>query len=111
MAGIATSLKNIADLEVVCIDPHSPADREALKKLDPTAIAFDLTDPTIGLDISLLRERPGLLLIGVDPSCDELLVMSCHTPRALSIADLVEVLDNQEPFIPISGGKKSKRGK
>jgi hypothetical protein len=48
-----------------------------------------------GLDIAILRERPGLLLIGVDPSSDELLVLSSRPHQALSVADLVEVMQRE----------------
>jgi hypothetical protein len=92
MAGIAASLRAEAGLEVVCVDPHAPTVRPSLGEIDPAAIAFDLNDPSPGLDITLMRERPGMLLIGVDPSSDELLVLSCCSARALSVADLVRVI-------------------
>src|SRR5512139_1959649 len=84
MAGIAISLKADQSLEVVCVDPHSPTARQSLCELNPAVIAFDLSDPSTSVDVSLLREKPGVLLIGVDPASDEILVLSGRTQRALS---------------------------
>ena len=95
MAGIAASLKASQDQEVVCIDPHSPTARQSLSALNPAVIAFDLTDPSTNLDVTLLREQPDVLLIGVDPSRDELLVLSSHPQQALSVSDLVDIIRPQ----------------
>ena len=92
MAGMQVSLKADPDLEVVCVDPHAPTAGQRLNELHPAAIVFDLTDPSLGLDVTLLREQPGLLLIGVDPSSDELLVLSSRPAQALSASDLVSVI-------------------
>jgi hypothetical protein len=96
MAGIAASLKGDASLEVVRIDSHSPTLQQKLNELDPAVIAFDLSDPSSGLDVRLLRERPGLLLVGVDPASDELLVLSSQRERAVAVADLLSVIRRGE---------------
>jgi hypothetical protein len=92
MAGIAASLKKDASLDIVCVDSHAPNARERLRDLLPAAIAFDLSDSSMNLDISLLQKKPGLLLIGVDPSSNEMLVLSSYLAQALSVKDLVEVI-------------------
>lgn len=92
MAGIAASLKADSSLDVMHLDPRLPSARQRLNEFDPAVIAFDLNDPDPGLDIMLLRERPGLLLVGVDPGSNELLVLSGHPVQALHVADLVEVI-------------------
>lgn len=95
MAGVAASLNSQAGLEVVCVDPHSPAARQRLEELKPAVIAFDMGISSPGLDVSLLRQRPGLLLIGVDPSNDELLVLSSRPAQALSVVDLIKVIQQE----------------
>lgn len=95
MAGIAASLAADSSLDVMRLNPRSPSTRQSMNELDPTVIAFDLNDPDPGLDITLLRERPGLLLIGVDLSSNELMVLSGHAVQALSVADLVKVIHRQ----------------
>lgn len=96
MAGMATSLKAEMCLEVVCIDPHSLDVRESLSKTNSLVILFDLSDPDKGLDIALLREQPDLLLIGVDPCSDELLVLSNKPTQALKMTDLVNIIRQKD---------------
>ena len=108
MAGIQASLKVEPDLEVVCVDPHAPMAGQRLNELHPAAIAFDLTDPSLGLDVTLLREQPSLLLIGVDPSSDELLVLSSHPSQALSASDLVNVIRKERRGDAVMGRRGDK---
>ena len=96
MAGIVASLKADTTLEVLCINPDSPNARQTLDEDDLAAIVFDLSDPPPYLDVTLLRVRRGLLVIGVDPSRDEMLILSSHPAQALSMADLVSVIHQNE---------------
>ena len=96
MAGIVASLKADTTLEVLCINLDSPDARQSLDENDLAAIVFDLSDPVLKLDVAVLRNRPGLLLIGVDPSKDEILVLSSRPMQALSVADLVSVIHQKE---------------
>ncbi len=96
LAGISVSLNADQSLEVVCIDPHSPTARQSLSELNPAAIAFDLSDPPASLDVALLCEQPGLLLIGVNPNSNELLVLSSQQERAVAVTDLLKVIHRQE---------------
>ncbi len=96
MAGIVASLKADPTLEVLCVNLDSPDARQSLDENDFAAIVFDLSDPPLRLGFTLLRDRPGLLLIGVDPSRDEMLVLSSHPAQALSMADLVDVIHQKE---------------
>ncbi len=96
MAGIVASLKADTTLEVLCVNLDSPDARQSLDENDLAAIVFDLGDPPLRLGFTLLRDRPGLLLIGVDSSRDEMLVLSSHPAQALSMADLVNVIHQKE---------------
>ncbi len=105
MAGIVASLKVDTTLEVLCVNLHSPNGWQSLDENDFAAIVFDLGDPPLRLDVTLLRDRPGLLLIGVDPSRDEMMVLSSHPAQALSMADLVSVIHQKEfPSSSVRGG-------
>ena len=105
MAVVAASLKAEQSLEVVCVDPHSPTARQSLGELSPAAIVFDLTDPATSVDVSLLREKPGILLIGIDLESDEILVLSGHSRRALSVSDLVHVIQLLQQRQRLPGGQ------
>ena len=76
-------------LEVVCIDPRSPTAWQSINEVNPTVLTSDLSDPSTSVDLTLLREKPGVLLIGVDPESDEILVLSGRLKQALSVPDLV----------------------
>jgi hypothetical protein len=95
LAGIAASLKAEASLEIICVDPQNSTARQSLNALDPETIIFDRSDPHTALDLALLREQPGLLLVGVDPSSNEALVMSGQLTRVLSCKDLARVVSAQ----------------
>ncbi len=96
MAGIVASLKADATLEVLCINLDSPDARRSLDENDFAAIVFDLSDPPLRLGFTLLRDQAGLLLIGVDPSMDEMLVLSSHPAQAHSMADLFSIIHQKE---------------
>ena len=96
MAGIAASLNVDASLDVVCIDAQIPDFRQSLNGLEPATIIFDLTDPPSELDLVLLRDRPDLLLIGVDPSSDEVLVLSGQLHKVVSGRELAEIVIKDE---------------
>ena len=92
MAGIAASLNAEASLEIICVDPQNPTAPQNLKELNPETIIFDRSDPNTILDLTLLREQPGLLLVGVDPSSDDALVLSGQLTRVLSGRDLARLV-------------------
>ncbi len=92
VAGLTASLKTNPTMQIVRIDPDSPAARQAIEKFVPDAVIFDLAESHSDLAISHLRERTDLLLLGVDPSSDVMLVLSGHAERALSVQDLARVI-------------------
>jgi hypothetical protein len=96
MAGIAASLKVDTTLEVLCVNLDSLDARQILDENNLAAIIFDLSDPPLRLNNSILREQPGLLLIGVDPSKDEMLVLSSYPAQALSVADLINIIHQKD---------------
>jgi hypothetical protein len=109
MAGIAASLRADPTLEVVCVDPDSPTAMEYLNELTLAVIAFDLGAVSSALSISLLCKQPGLLLIGVDSSSNEMLALSSHPAQALSVTDLVNVIARRVNF-PTKQSPHRKKG-
>jgi hypothetical protein len=99
MATVAASLKVDQSLEVICVDPSSPTVRQYLRELNPAAIAFDLIDPPQSMEAILLRERPEVLLIGIDPTNDEILILSSRPQQARSASDLVSVIQEYSQSI------------
>jgi hypothetical protein len=93
MAGIAASLRAAPALEVITLDPDVLTALQQINEFIATVIVFDRDAVPSDLVISLLREQPGLQLIGVDPSSNQLLVLSSHPAQALSVAELIEVIN------------------
>jgi hypothetical protein len=96
MAGIVASLKANTTMEVLCVNLDSPNARQSLDENDLAAIVFDLSDPPLRLEVTLLCDQPDLLLIGVNPSKEEMLVLSSHPTQAFSMADLISVIHQKE---------------
>jgi hypothetical protein len=92
LAGIKAELERATTLELLTIEAGRPDALELICKHQPRAVLFDLGTGQLDFVVSLLRGQPGLLLIGVDPSSDEMLVMSGHPQKALSLSDLVEII-------------------
>lgn len=95
LAGIGACLKLEEGLDVFEINPQDPDARQQLEDLTPEVILFDLTDPLNELDMALLRSKPDLLMIGVDPSNDEVLFLKGHSSRVATAGELSKLITNQ----------------
>lgn len=91
LGAVGASLRGCPYLEVVSLAPPLPAAQE-LCALAPDAIIFDLEAAHPDAALSLLQGRPRLLLIGLDPATDQMLLWSGEHSRALSMQDLVQAL-------------------
>jgi hypothetical protein len=97
-SGIEANLRGCAGLEVLQLDAEAFDPAQGMCGIRPDAVVPD----AVIVDLSaaqpksiavLLRKYPGLLLIGVDPASDELLVLSSHPARALSTGALLEIIE------------------
>jgi hypothetical protein len=92
LAGVAACLKLDAHLNVHLADPHQCGARAVLEAFNPETIIYDLTDPPPDLDLALLGHRPGTQLIGVDPSSDDVLVLTGKRSRAVTMGELAALV-------------------
>ncbi len=106
MAGIAASLRTDPTLDVVGIHRSAAGSEQYLTEIGPAVIVFDIGDSSPDLYITLLRNRPCLLLIGVDQSSDAVLVLSCREHQVLAAADLIKIIHRQ--FVESEAATKSK---
>lgn len=74
----------------------NPAAEQILGALSPDAIIFDLDAAHPDAALSLLRQWPDLLLVGLDPASDELVIVSSRQMRAVAVGDLLRVLYREE---------------
>jgi hypothetical protein len=93
LAGMQASLKTYPSLKVMCLNAQPGADAQALCALDPAVIIFDLAAVTPDFPFALLREQPHLLLIGIDPAGDKLLVLSGQQAHSFTTNDLLQVIE------------------
>lgn len=92
LAGIGACLRLEEGLDVIDMDPKEPSARQRLEALTPAVILFDLSDPPNDLDMALLRRKPDLLLIGVDPSSEEVLILQGKCDRMVTVAELTKLI-------------------
>lgn len=103
MASLAASLQAHPDVVVLRM-PGNPATLlPVLDELAPGVVALDLDETPGDLAMSLLRDRPGLVLVGVDPSSDKMLVLSGREERPVSVAELLQAAFWNTPGITSEG--------
>jgi len=92
LAGIRADLAARSRLEVLTLAPGCPDAAAFIRARQPAALLFDLSAAQPDFAVSLLRDRPDLILIGVDPSSDKLLVLSGRQEQPESAAGLVQAI-------------------
>ncbi len=96
MAGVETSLKDRADLDVVRIDITLPNIEKHLKSLCPDVIIFDSDDSSLSSlprITQLLKEYPEALAIGLDLNTNNTVtVFSSQQHSVTKVEDLVEAI-------------------
>jgi DNA-binding NarL/FixJ family response regulator len=92
LAGIQAELERAPTLELLTIESGRPDVLHLLRERKPCAVLFDLGMDQPSFATAILRELPHLLMIGVDPSSDEMLVLTSHPVQALAVRDLVPLI-------------------
>ena len=92
LEGIGVSLKLDGNLDVVVIEP---GEQNSLEDLNPDVVLFDLAEPHKDLNLALLRKQPGVLLIGVEPCSDEVLVLTGKRSKVVSVSELANLVSAQ----------------
>jgi hypothetical protein len=94
MAGVEASLRHRQGLAVTRIDAALPDAEDRLDALCPDVVIFDLDAPHAPFVISFLRQHPGLPLVGLALSGNDVMVLSSHQYTAMSSDDLAQVIQN-----------------
>lgn len=92
MASLAANLQANPDVDVFRVPADTAALSRGLDELAPGLVAFDLGEMPGDLVVSLLRDRPELILVGVDPSSDRMLVLSGRREQPISVAELLQAI-------------------
>jgi hypothetical protein len=94
VSSIGASLQGRAGLEVMCVDLTLPDAAARLTALQPDVIIFDLAVAHPEFAIALWKAQPRLLLIGVDLTSGQALVLSNQPSRLLTMDDLLQVIES-----------------
>jgi hypothetical protein len=95
LAGVRASLETCPDLQILLLDPSQDKPLEAIRACCPATFIFDLGAVQPDFQLSLLQQ-PGLLLIGVSPESDRMMLWSGRQLRQASTQDLVQAIQHKE---------------
>ncbi len=107
LAGIKAQLEQVPALELIELEAAQTEVVDRMRLCRPQAVLFDLAMGYPDFAVPLLHEQPGLLLIGVDPDSNELLILSSQQERAMAVADLLKVIHREE--MEEEGGAETSR--
>ncbi len=96
LAGIKAQLEQVPALELIVLETGQTAVVEWICACRPQVVFFDLAMGYPDFAVPLLHELPGLLLIGVDPNSNELLILSSQQERAVEVTDLLKAIHRPE---------------
>ena len=95
MESVALCLRVKHMLDVVWLDPESVDITQCVKIVQPALIIFELDAPQTQSILSLLRDRPGTLLLGLDLACSRVIVMNSHQCVTHTMRDLYQVFQSE----------------
>jgi hypothetical protein len=105
VSAIAAGLTSRPGRRVIRVDSTSPAAAGRLRRLRPDVILFDLAAAQPEETISLMKDLPDLLLIGIDLANHKALVLSGEQPKLFTTDDFVRLIDAQ-PLGSPEGGRR-----
>jgi hypothetical protein len=104
--GIAISLAGREMPGTIRRDSGVIDSKECLGTLQPDLVIFEMGAPQSPAILSLLSEQPGVQLIGLDPACSKVIVMSSHqrpTPTMNALYQVVQAEAGQNALLPKGG--------
>ena len=102
MDGVAASLCADQSLGMMQIIDTVPNLRECLQSLQPDIVIFDWDTPEAENIVSVLRDQPGVTLLGLDVHNRKVIIVSSHQYAPLSVDELVQVIQSQ-PYQQMRG--------
>ena len=93
MEGVAVSLADCRQMSLVRIDSNLFDIWQQIDVLDPDVIVFELEIPHSPFVLSLLKERPGILLLGLDLECNRVIVLNSRQHFTQTMHDLCQIVE------------------
>ncbi len=93
LAGIKADLIS-RQVETVTVESDVPDAADLIRQHEPSAVIFDLGAGYLDIALSLLHDRPDVLLIGMMPSSDQVLLLSAQQVPVFSVGDLLDIVQS-----------------
>jgi DNA-binding NarL/FixJ family response regulator len=102
MEGIAVSLAECPQLALTHLNCSAPNIWQQVDALAPDVVIFELEIPQSPFIFTLLKERPGILLIALDLECNRVIVLNSRQQFTRTMHDLCQIVEaevgEQLPF-------------
>lgn len=92
---LEVSLQGHKGVEIVLLDTSHPGAEQALDKLSPDIIIFDLTSSQLSCVFTFLRTHKDVVLIGLEIDSDLALFLSGEWRLLPTVADLMQVIESR----------------
>lgn len=92
MSTVGASLQGCPDIQVLPVDPSMPDVQGHLRTLQPDVVILDQAVIQPDFSVALWKVQPELLLIGLDLTTGQALVLSSQPARVMTTDDLVQLL-------------------
>ena len=104
MDAVEANLTSRDSLQLLRVRTAGHAPDQQLNSLSPDLIIFDFDAVHFEYLLPLLREQPGLPLLGLDINCNKIIALSSQQYPALSSDDLTQIIHRQTgPLRPVNG--------
>lgn len=103
LAGIRADLEHHTQFELITVEPAGRAALGLIMAYRPAAVIFDACLAEPDFTAALLSEQPEVILMGVDPSRDTVLVLSGRCEKPVLPSDLVRALTRTGLAAPACG--------
>jgi hypothetical protein len=95
IVGLEASLVAVPGLDIQRVEAQRDDSLDRLRAAAPEVIIVEQGGAPADQAFTLLKEFPGVVLIGLDLESDQLLVLSVHQQASQAVADLVQVIHKQ----------------
>lgn len=95
IAALEASLRGHKGVEIVLLDTPQPGAAQALEKLSPDIIIFDLTPSQLSGVFTFLRTHKDVVLIGLDMHSELALFLSGEWRLLPTLKDLMQMIEAQ----------------
>lgn len=94
MDSVAGNLRDELALSVIRVEASCINSRECLKSIQPDLIIFEWDAPRPCSILALLREQPGVLLLGIDTNCSQVVEIIGGLHQVQNMKELCRLAQN-----------------